>query len=221
MDLWCYDPSSDYCCMGRPCPWRDSWRCFQPEPLFRWADTSPLHSLLSHGFLPSTPAGRTSGAVREVECDKDKYQVTLNLGNFKSNEINVKLVDQTLVVCAEHDEKPDESGHIFRRLKRRYYLPPNVDFDNLNATLSDNGTLVVCAQRKAIEAGNEREIEVKKLPAESKSQPQVSEKTEQVTAGTEKCPEKCQEKCAEQETGKEKSGKSTNIPVGREVGDKK
>lgn len=78
--------------------------------------------------------------------------MTLNLGNFKSNEINVKLVDQTLVVCAEHDEKPDESGHIFRRLKRRYYLPPNVDFDNLNATLSDDGTLVVCAQRKAIEA---------------------------------------------------------------------
>ena len=83
-----------------------------------------------------------------IWCDK----VTVNLGDFKSNEINVKLVDQFLEVCAEHDEKPDEEGHIFRRIKRRYLLPRNVDFDNLKATLSDDGTLVVCAQKKAIEA---------------------------------------------------------------------
>jgi HSP20 family molecular chaperone IbpA len=162
--------------MNRPCPWRDRWRYFQPEPLFRWADSSLLHSLLSHGIRPSTLALGTSGPVREVVCDKDKYKVkyqnhfayvieayeynfwilfikvTLNLKNFKPNEISVKLVDQSLVVCAEHEEKPDESGYIFRRIKRRYYLPPNVDFDNLKATRSDDGTLVICAQWKAIEA---------------------------------------------------------------------
>lgn len=78
--------------------------------------------------------------------------MTLNLGDFKSNEINVKLVDRSLVVCAEHEEKPDEYGHIYRHIKRSYFLPRNVDCDKLNATLSDNGTLVVCAQKKAIEA---------------------------------------------------------------------
>jgi HSP20 family molecular chaperone IbpA len=78
--------------------------------------------------------------------------VTLDLGDFKSNEINVKVVDNSLEICAEHEEKPDEYGHIFRCIKRRYFLPRNVDFDNLKATFSDDGNLVVCAQKKAIEA---------------------------------------------------------------------
>lgn len=77
--------------------------------------------------------------------------MTLDLGDFKSNEINVKVIDNSLEVCAEHEEKPDEYGHIFRRIKRRYFLPRNVDFDNLKATLSDDGNFVVCAQKKAIE----------------------------------------------------------------------
>ena len=68
-----------------------------------------------------------------------------------------------------------------------------------------------------MQQGKEREIEIKKIPAESKSQPQASQKIGQAAA----CAEKCPEKCTEQETGKEKSEKSTNIPVSREVEDKK
>ena len=78
--------------------------------------------------------------------------MTLPLGDFKSNEVNVKLVDQSLVITAEHEEKPDDYGHIHRRISRRYFLPRNVDCDKIKATFSDNGNLVVCAQKKAIEA---------------------------------------------------------------------
>jgi HSP20 family molecular chaperone IbpA len=87
-----------------------------------------------------------------VDLSVSLTKVTLDLGDFKSNEINVKLVDRSLVICAEHEEKPDEYGHIYRHIKRSYFLPRNVDCDKLNATLSDDGTLVVCAQKKAIEA---------------------------------------------------------------------
>ena len=80
--------------------------------------------------------------------------MTLHLGDFKSDEINAKLVDRNLVICAEHKEKPDEHGHISRNIRRTYILPRNVDFDHLSATFSDDGTLVVCAQKKAIEAVN-------------------------------------------------------------------
>ena len=76
------------------------------------------------------------------------YQVTLNLGDFKSNEINVKIVDNSLVVCAEHEEKPDDHGHVYRHVKRRYMLPRNVDLEQMNATMSDKGQLVVCAPKK-------------------------------------------------------------------------
>lgn len=77
--------------------------------------------------------------------------MTLNLSDFKANEINVKMVDNSLLVCAEHEEKPDDVGHVYRHIRRRYMLPRNVDADKLNASLSDNGTLIICAPKKAIE----------------------------------------------------------------------
>lgn len=77
--------------------------------------------------------------------------MTLNLGDFNANEVSVKLVDTALEISAEHKEKTDESGHISRNIKRRYILPRNVDFEHLNATLSDTGTLVICATKKPVE----------------------------------------------------------------------
>lgn len=75
----------------------------------------------------------------------------VNLGDFKSNEINVKLVDRELEICAKHEEREDESGHVSRCIRRRYFLPNNVDFDHINVSLSDDGTLVVSAQKMLVE----------------------------------------------------------------------
>lgn len=60
----------------------------------------------------------------------------------------MKVVDNCLVICAEHEEKEDDHGHVYRHIKRRFVLPRNVDQDKLNATLSDKGALVVCAPKK-------------------------------------------------------------------------
>ncbi|KAI9557978.1 hypothetical protein GHT06_014731 [Daphnia sinensis] len=183
MALWNYDPFSEFS-MSVPRS-MDPWGFSRMDPFSRWGEPS-ISSLLSPDVyvIPSF-LKRRQQQNREVISDKDKYQVTLNLGDFKSNEINVKLVDRALEICAEHKEKPDETGHISRTIRRRYILPRNVDFEHLNATLSDNGTLVVCATKKPIEPGNERTIEVKQLPPQSQQQQQqtapVTQKTEQET----------------------------------------
>ncbi len=77
--------------------------------------------------------------------------MTLHLPNFKSKEICVKVIDNHLVVNAEHEEKPDEHGHVYRHFNRRYVLPRNVDFDKVNATMSDDGTLIICGPKKPLE----------------------------------------------------------------------
>ncbi|XP_045028007.1 alpha-crystallin A chain isoform X2 [Daphnia magna] len=174
----------------------DPWGLSRMDPFSRWGEPSMSSVLSPDVYIMPTVMKRRQQQNREVISDQDKYQVTLNLGDFKSNEINVKVVDRALDICAEHKEKPDETGHISRNIRRRYMLPRNVDFENLNATLSDNGTLVVCATKKPIEPGNERKIEVKQLPPQSQ-QPQ---QTAPVTQKT------------EQETGKG----SINIPVSHE-----
>jgi HSP20 family molecular chaperone IbpA len=168
MALWNIDPFFD---MGMGWP-RDPWAVYRQDPLNRWMESS-LPSVLS--AIDFAPTGtRRRSPIREVVSDENKYQVkipivisrlfisilfnsivfmkvTLHLGDFKSDEINVKLVDRNLVIHAEHKEKPDEHGHISRNIKRSYILPRNTDFDNLSATFSDDGSLVVCAQKKAME----------------------------------------------------------------------
>lgn len=74
--------------------------------------------------------------------------MTLSVGDFKTNEVSVKVVDGCLVICAEHEEKPDDHGHVYRCIKRRYKLPGNADIENMNASLADNGTLIICAPKK-------------------------------------------------------------------------
>ncbi|XP_059351549.1 alpha-crystallin A chain-like isoform X1 [Daphnia carinata] len=194
MALWSYDPFSDY--YSTPYP-RDTWSLLQQDPVSRWVD-SPFSSFWPRDLFNMPPmTTRPFQQAREVVSDKDKYQVTLNLKNFKSNEVNVKVIDQTLCVCAEHEEKPDDSGRIYRKIKRRYFLPNNVDCDKINATFSDDGTLIVSAGKKAIGPGKERNIEIKHLPAQKTQQSlqqesQTSEKAKQagvnipVTRETEK-----------------------------------
>ncbi|XP_046439209.1 alpha-crystallin A chain-like isoform X2 [Daphnia pulex] len=178
MALWNYDP---YTCVDTTRR-RDPWGLFEPEPNTYWPESQFLRSLRSHGVIGS-PAIKHPHSTREIVSDKEKYQVTLQVEDFKSNEISVKIVGTSLVVCAEHEEKEDDHGHVFRHIKRRYILPNNVDLDHLSATLSDNGTLVVCAPKKPEETENERVIEVKQLKSEPASQPpsQVSNKPEQQT----------------------------------------
>ncbi|EFX87011.1 hypothetical protein DAPPUDRAFT_312502 [Daphnia pulex] len=172
MALWNIDPFFD---MGMGWP-RDPWAVYRQDPLNRWMESS-LPSVLS--AIDFAPTGtRRRSPIREVVSDENKYQVTLHLGDFKSDEINVKLVDRNLVIHAEHKEKPDEHGHISRNIKRSYILPRNTDFENLSATLSDDGTLMVCAQKKAVEPEKEREIEVKQLPPTSQQSVKSGQETE-------------------------------------------
>ena len=78
------------------------------------------------------------------------HQVKLRVPRFNLNEISVKLVDNSLVVVAEHEEKPDETGHVSRRIQRRYLLPRNADFDSIESTLSEDGVLTITAPKKNI-----------------------------------------------------------------------
>lgn len=74
--------------------------------------------------------------------------MTLSVEGFKNNEVSVKVVDGFLAICAEHEEKPDDHGHVYRCIRRRYKLPHNADIEKMNASLNDNGTLVICTPKK-------------------------------------------------------------------------
>lgn len=72
----------------------------------------------------------------------------MDVQQFKPEEINVKVVDNYLVVDAKHEEREDSHGYISRHFTRRYKIPSDVDIDAIKSKLSSDGILTLEAPKK-------------------------------------------------------------------------
>ncbi|GFT33708.1 protein lethal(2)essential for life [Trichonephila clavipes] len=119
---------------------------------------------LYSGFLlrPRTQLNIDRSGQSEVKNDPDKFKVMLNVSHFKPNEIDVKTVDNTIVIHGKHEEKTDEHGFVSREFTRRYMLPEGTDAQTIKSSLSKNGILTIEAPKKAIEppASNVRVVPI-------------------------------------------------------------
>ncbi|XP_011494036.1 PREDICTED: protein lethal(2)essential for life [Ceratosolen solmsi marchali] len=105
-----------------------------------------------------------SNGVSKVQHDKDKFQVIIDVQQFKPEEITVKTVDNCIVVEAKHEEKKDEHGFVSRQFIRRYLLPEGHDIGNVESSLSSDGVLTVTAPALAIAAPGEKIIPIQHSP---------------------------------------------------------
>ncbi|KAJ8679695.1 hypothetical protein QAD02_015482 [Eretmocerus hayati] len=133
---------------------------------------SPESLLLSRYYSPSIyyyrpwasllrPEGSHNGGVSSVNLDKDSLKITLDVQQFKPEEVKVKIVKDYVVVEAKHEEKKDEHGLISRQFIRKYHLPEEVDADHLKSSISSDGVLIIEAPVKQIEEDkNVREIAI-------------------------------------------------------------
>lgn len=88
------------------------------------------------------------GGVSTVHNDKDKFQVQLDVQQFKPEEIDVKVVDKYVIVNAKHEEKKDEHGWISRQFTRKYLVPEQCNIDHVKSSLSSDGVLSIEVPRK-------------------------------------------------------------------------
>lgn len=100
-----------------------------------------------HPFLKSANRKHGRGAST-VQADKNKFQVTLDVAQFAPEEINVKAVDQNVIVEANHEEKEDEHGWVSRQFVRKYIVPSQCDINKVETHLSSDGILFISAPRK-------------------------------------------------------------------------
>lgn len=136
-------------------------RRLRPSPLIYYRPWGDL--------LRSTNEAGTS----TVKADKDKFQVILDVQQFKPEEINVKVVNKCVVVEAKHEEKQDEHGWVSRQFVRKYLIPEQCDIDQVSSSLSSDGVLTILAPRKdKPETKNERSIKI-----EHTGKPAIQEKT--------------------------------------------
>lgn len=116
-----------------------------------------------------------------VKADKDKFHVALDVQQFKPEEINVKLVDNCIVVEGKHEEKRDDHGFITRHFIRKYVVPEQCEAEKTTSLLSSDGILTISAPRKAEAIEDLKEIPIKiektgKPVIEKKEEPQEKQK---------------------------------------------
>ncbi|XP_066260078.1 protein lethal(2)essential for life-like [Euwallacea similis] len=132
--------------------------------------------------LSRTPAGylrrwrsrnSSNDAGSTLVVDKEKFQANLDVQQFKSEELSVRLTeDSVLTIEGKHEEKQDEHGYISRHFVRRYLVPKGYDVGRIESKLSSDGILSII-----IPAEEVKMVEHKSIPVEQteKSVKQVNE----------------------------------------------
>lgn len=150
--------------MGRD--WWEAWdypsrimdQCFGTH----LCDRDLLSPTLVRGyyFRPRSQASLAASGQSEVSNDEQQFQVSLNVSQFKPEELQVKVVDRYVVVHGKHEERNDEHGFVSREFTRRYMLPKACEPDTVASSLSPEGMLTIIAPKKALEEPPKQERNV-------------------------------------------------------------
>uniref|UniRef100_A0A915I9K7 SHSP domain-containing protein n=1 Tax=Romanomermis culicivorax TaxID=13658 RepID=A0A915I9K7_ROMCU len=90
------------------------------------------------------PLQRNDGAVRMIN-DHRRFSVDLEVPTFKPHEIDVKVMNDELVVHCSQTAAP---GRLPREIHRTYRLPSDVDINSIKTAIGTNGVLQISAVKR-------------------------------------------------------------------------
>lgn len=125
-------------------------------------EREPLRSLsLPLAYLKSK-LSHLDDINNRIHIGKDGFDLKLDVQHFEPEEINVKTVDNSIIVEAKHEEKKDsDSSYISRQFVRRYELPKEFNPEQVVSSLSSDGILSIkCPKSNALEGAKVREIQI-------------------------------------------------------------
>ncbi|GFQ90698.1 alpha-crystallin B chain [Trichonephila clavata] len=95
-----------------------------------------------------TQACADASGKSEVKNDPKQFQITLEVEQFKQDELVVSIKDDCIIICGNHEERRDQQGYVAREFSRSYILPPDCKIDAVSASLSPDGKLTVVAPKE-------------------------------------------------------------------------
>merc|ERR1719436_776778 len=104
----------------------------------------------------------TSNFSRDVEInenDEKELNLTLDLKDYKPDELKVTVLDNVLKIEAKHEENTDRN-HISRQFVRSYVLPNEYKAKEVQSSLSKSGKLTVIMPKQCLT----EETGVKNIP---------------------------------------------------------
>lgn len=146
-------------------PLRNRRSLLDLHPVDLWRHSDPFEALFPSSRINDFFRWPTYELLENTNINpKEDFQVSLDVRHFAPNEVTVKIVDNSIVVEAKHEERSDDEqeSYVSRHFTRRYILPENYNINDVVSTLSSDGILTVKAPLKPIEdeAKNVREIPV-------------------------------------------------------------
>ncbi|XP_061401131.1 heat shock protein 22 [Musca vetustissima] len=120
---------------------------------YRWAPFAHMNRMLEEDMTKFSKDGG--------------YQVSMNVSEFKPEELSVKVVDNNVIVEGKSEQHHDnDGGYISRHFVRRFTLPKGYESDNAISTLTSDGILTVSVPKPQIEE-KAREIPIQRAETES------------------------------------------------------
>eukprot|EP00095_Tigriopus_kingsejongensis_P000586 snap_masked-scaffold372_size192401-processed-gene-0.29 protein:Tk00586 transcript:snap_masked-scaffold372_size192401-processed-gene-0.29-mRNA-1 annotation:"lethal essential for life l2efl" len=84
----------------------------------------------------------------KVSYDEGKFQVELDVQDYRPEELSIKTEGDVLVVLAKHETKTESGGSfVSKQFEQRFTLPNGVKPESISSALSKDGTLTVTAPR--------------------------------------------------------------------------
>ncbi|XP_003741767.2 heat shock protein 67B1 [Galendromus occidentalis] len=119
-------------------------------------------------LLSQSPLGRLSPfsmtSFNDLSLTGDKFSVRLDVGHYGPDDIEVKTIDQKVVVRGKHDDRSDEIGTISRQFTRKIQLPKDIQPESVKCSLTSDGYLVIDAPRRPEKPpANERVVPIRVL----------------------------------------------------------
>lgn len=140
-------------------------------PSLLWEDPFRSHRSLMRDFWNSDPFDWALPRLatrrlpywedeKFLSTPEDGFKVSLNVQNFKPEEVSVKIVDNNIIIEAKHEERNEDDSYVSRHFSRRYTLPENCSIKDVVSTLSADGILTVRAPPKEIDTKNARTVHI-------------------------------------------------------------
>lgn len=96
--------------------------------------------------------------------DSDRFCLRLDVGHFDADDLEVKTVDNVVVIHGKHGDRTDELGVISREFTRKCTLPKDVLPESIRCSITSDGFLIVEAPKRSERAsGHERVVPIKVL----------------------------------------------------------
>ncbi|KAG8286846.1 protein lethal(2)essential for life-like [Homalodisca vitripennis] len=79
--------------------------------------------------------------------DKDGLKLTLDVQQYRPEELTVRVVDDFIIVEGKHEEKSNTGGYVSLQFTRQFKIPADVDKEAVKTYLSSDGILQIEAPK--------------------------------------------------------------------------